>query len=272
MQGKPRAAWREALYRVIFESDTTAGRRFDTVLLLLIAASVVAVVLESVQSVEEQWGGVLRAFEWTVTIIFTAEYLARLVSARRPGAYARSFLGVVDLLALLPTYLSLILIGGHSLLVIRALRLLRAFRVLKLTRYTGEANELAAAMRASRPKITVFMVTVGTIVVVVGALMYLVEGPENEGFSSIPASMYFAVVTLTTLGFGDVTPRTDLGRFLTAVVSLLGYAIIAVPTGIVTAEMSHARSTRSGIVSCPSCGAFGHDSDARFCKYCSAQL
>lgn len=217
-------------------------------------------------------GGALRAFEWAITVLFTLEYVARLASAPQPRRYARSFFGVIDLLALLPTYVGLVFVGAHSLLVIRVLRLLRAFRILKLTQYVGEANELAAAMRASRPKITVFLLTVATIVVVVGALMYLVEGPENPGFASIPSSMYFTVVTLTTLGFGDITPRTDFGRFLTAAVSLLGYAIIAVPTGIVSAEIASVRGRSREPRRCPNCDRPGHDTDAQFCKYCGTPL
>jgi voltage-gated potassium channel len=206
-----------------------------------------------------------------ITAIFTVEYLVRLLVVPRPVTYARSFFGVIDLLALLPTYLSLFFIGAHSLIVIRALRLLRVFRILKLTRYAGEASELWLALRASRHKISAFILAMATVVVVVGALMYLIEGPQNEDFSSIPASMYFTVVTLTTLGFGDITPVTTTGRFLTAAVSLLGYGVLAVPTGIVSAEIASARAVNRARI-CPGCGHVGHDADARNCKLCGSVL
>lgn len=265
------ARWRRALYAVIFESDTSAGRRFDIALLLLIVASVAAVVLESVPSFQERWGDGLRVFEWVITVLFTLEYVVRLLIVPRPVVYARSFFGVVDLLALLPTFLSLVFVGTQSLIVIRALRLVRAFRILKLTRYAGEASELWQALRASRHKISAFLLTMATVIVVVGALLYVVEGPQNEDFSSIPASMYFTVVTVTTLGFGDITPQTGFGRFLTAAVSLLGYGVLAVPTGIVSAEIASARATYRG-GQCPQCGFVGHDLDASHCKMCGARL
>ena len=263
--------WRERLHEIIVEADTPAGKAFDVALLILIGSSVTAVLLESVESVEEQWGTALRTFEWIVTGLFTVEYVARLLIARRPAAYAGSFYGVVDVLAVLPTYLSLLIPGAQSLLVIRAFRLLRVFRVFKLAHFVGEATELRTALRASRQKITVFLTAVGAIVLIVGSAMYLIEGDETEGFSSIPESIYFTVVTITTVGFGDIAPETPLGRFLTSIVSLLGYGIIAVPTGIVTAEIAFARrgvTTRA----CPSCATEGHDPDASHCKYCGVEL
>lgn len=204
-------SWRERLHQVIFEADTPSGRTFDVTLLVCIVASVAAVVLESVTAIRARWGGPLRAVEWTFTVLFTVEYLLRLLSVRRPLRYAASFYGVVDLLAIVPTYLSLVVSGTQTLLVIRALRLLRLFRVLKLGQFVGESRELMAALIASLRKITVFLGTVVTIVLIVGALMYLIEG-EEHGFTSIPASIYWAIVTLTTVGYGDLAPRQSWAR------------------------------------------------------------
>ena len=240
-------------------------------LLILILASVGTVILESVPSFHTAWGSQLRAVEWAITMAFTAEYVLRLLVVLRRFAYARSFFGVVDLLALLPTYLSLLFPGTQALIVIRSLRLVRAFRILKLARYAGEASELWLALRASRHKISAFLLAMATVVVVVGSLMYLVESPYNDDFSSIPASMYFTIVTMTTLGFGDITPETNIGRFLTAGLSLLGYGVLAVPTGIVGAEIASARTVNRARF-CPNCGHLGHDSDARNCKMCGTPL
>lgn len=263
---------RRRTYEVIFEHDTRAGRAFDVVLILAILASVVAIMLESVASIRATHGHVLRVLEWLFTVSFTVEYALRLWCVARPLRYARSFLGVIDLLAFLPTYVSLVVPGGQVLTVVRILRVLRVFRILKLAQYVGEARVLAMALRASRFKITVFVFTVLTIVVIVGALMYLIEGPAS-GFTSIPAGVYWAVVTLTTVGFGDVTPRTPLGQTLATAVMIMGYGIIAVPTGIVTAEIAYA--SRGGTTSprrCAACGREGHDGDARHCKWCGAAL
>lgn len=266
------APWRARIHEVIFEADTREGRAFDLALLALIVLSIAAVMLESVAAVRAGWGRALRAAEWGFTALFTAEYALRLVAVRRPLRYARSFFGVVDLLAVLPTYASLIVPGAQSLLVIRSLRLLRVFRVLKLGRYLGEANVLLAALRSSRAKITVFLGTVLTIIVIVGTLMYLIEGEEN-GFTSIPRALYWAVVTMTTVGYGDIAPRTVAGQGLAAFVMILGYSIIAVPTGIVSAEIAQAmRRAPVSTQACPACGAEGHDADARHCKRCGARL
>ncbi len=279
----PDAGWRRRGYVVIFEHDTAAGRAFDLGLLVAIALSVSVVMLESVEAVRARHGAALYAAEWFFTALFTAEYALRLLCVRRPLRYARSFFGVVDLLAILPTYLSLLMVGAQSLVVVRALRLLRVFRILKLPQYHGQASLLMTALRGSRAKITVFLFSVLMVVVVVGSLMYLVEGPAN-GFTSIPTSVYWAVVTLTTVGYGDIAPQTTPGRVLAVIVMLTGYGIIAVPTGIVTAEMIAAE--RRGAVPpaagpvagaapprpCPGCGATGHDADARHCKYCGAGL
>jgi voltage-gated potassium channel len=265
-----RSRRRARLHEVIFEADTPAGRAFDVCLLIAIVVSVIAVMLESVASIRREHGGVLRAVEWTLTVAFTIEYALRLVAVDRPWRYARSFFGLVDLLAVVPTYLALLLPAAQSLMVIRAIRLLRVFRILKLAHFLGEAQQLVQALRASRRKITVFLGGVVTIVVIMGALMYLVEG-EEHGFTSIPTSMYWAVVTMTTVGYGDIAPRTALGQLLAAALMILGYAIIAVPTGIVSVELAKTGRAVSR-QACPACGAEGHDVDATHCKYCGAHL
>ncbi len=267
----PPPAWRVRLHEVIFEADTAAGRAFDVLLLWCIVLSVLAVLLESVAAVHERYAWFLRAAEWAFTILFTVEYVLRLVSVGRPLLYAISFFGVVDLLAIVPTYLSVLLPGAQTLLVIRALRLLRMFRVLKLVRFVEEARVLGQALRASRHKITVFLGTVLTLVLIVGTLMYLVEGEAN-GFGSIPRGIYWAIVTLTTVGYGDIAPTTVLGQMLASVVMILGYSIIAVPTGIVTVELSKATQAQISTQACPQCSAEGHDTDAKHCKYCGARL
>ncbi|HKZ06894.1 MAG TPA: ion transporter [Methylomirabilota bacterium] len=265
-----RSGWRARLHEIIFESDTRAGRAFDLALLTLILVSVTAVVLESVAEIRREHGTLIEAVEWTITALFTVEYILRLVAVDRPGRYARSFYGVVDVLAIAPTYLALVLPEARSLMVIRAIRLLRVFRILKLAHFLGEAQQLLRALRASRRKIIVFLVAVATSVVIMGTLMYLIEG-ETHGFTSIPVSMYWAVVTMTTVGYGDIAPRTPLGQFLASVLMILGYGIIAVPTGIVSVEL--ARTTRgTSRQACPGCSAEGHDEDATHCKYCGAAL
>lgn len=266
----PRARWRDSLERIIFGVDTQAGRSFDVVLLVLILLSVAAVLLESVPSLRLEYRTALRTAEWVFTILFTAEYLLRLFSTRQPLKYAFSFLGIIDLLAVIPGYLSLFVSGTQSLAVIRALRLLRSFRILKLSHYVGEARTLSTALHASRPKITVFVLTVVIVVVIVGALMYLIEGEEG-GFTSIPISVYWAIVTLTTVGYGDIAPQTVTGRMLASLLMVLGYGIIAVPTGIVSAELVRAGAEGPRRV-CPACGANHHDQDALHCKHCGSRL
>ena len=265
--------WRARWHEVIFEADTPAGKVFDVLLLVCIVLSVVAVLLESVASIRAEYGGVLRAAEWAFTILFSVEYLARLITIGRPMRYAASTFGVIDLLAILPTYLSVIFAGSQSLLVIRALRLLRVFRVLKLAHFVGEAGLLRAAIVASARKIIVFVFFVLTNVLVIGALMYLIEG-EEHGFTNIPQSIYWAIVTMTTVGYGDIAPGTVMGKFLASMVMILGYGVIAVPTGIVTVELAQAGRGAAEVStqSCPQCSAEGHDPDAEFCKYCGAQL
>ena len=255
---------------VIFGHDTRAGKAFDVALILAILASVCVVMLETVQSLHADLGPVLRAAEWFFTILFTLEYAARLWCAPRPGRYARSFFGVVDLVSILPTYLSLLLPGAQALLVVRSLRLLRVFRVLKLGEYTSEATSLRHALARSRQKITVFLAVVLTLVLVLGSLMYLVEGPAN-GFTSIPRSVYWAIVTLTTVGYGDITPHTVAGQVLASVVMILGYGIIAVPTGIVTVELGRGSGV-SPARDCRRCGLAGHEVDARYCRRCGEAL
>ena len=262
-----RLHWR----RIIFEHDTREGRLYDLVLIVMILASVVAVVVDSLPGLSPRAEMVMRALEWGFTLAFTAEYAARLWCAEQPARYARSFFGIVDLLAVVPTYLSLVFPAGRFLALIRVLRVLRIFRVLKLTTYVQEAGVLMSALRASRQKITVFLFTVLTVVTVVGSLMFLIEGPE-AGFTSIPVSMYWAIVTLTTVGYGDIAPMSVAGRFLASALMVLGYAIIAVPTGIVTLELQRANRQVLGVARCGACGLAAHDADARHCKRCGAKL
>jgi voltage-gated potassium channel len=269
---RPGAAdWRAKLHEIIFEAETPAGKAFDVVLLVLIVLSVVTVSLESVAEVRAEWGRQLRTIDWIITALFTIEYGLRLICVGQPLRYARSFFGVVDLLAILPTYLSLFVAGSQSLLVIRALRLLRVFRVLKLAHFVGEERALRAALRASTRKIVVFLGAVLMVTINVGAVMYLIEGPEN-GFASIPESVYWAIVTMTTVGYGDIAPQTLAGKMLASAVMILGYGIIAVPTGIVTVEVSNSLRTATRTHACRSCSAEGHAADAVYCKYCGALL
>jgi len=267
---KPESGWRAHFHEVIFEADTAAGRAFDVALLWAIVLSVLTVMLESVADFRESYGTALTILEWFFTILFTVEYAFRLASVKRPLSYAKSFFGVVDLLAILPTYLSLLLAGAQTLVVIRTLRLIRIFRVLKLAQYVVEGRVLLLALKASRPKITVFLTGVLSLVTIFGTLMYLVEGDAN-GFTSIPRSIYWAVVTMTTVGYGDVTPQTPLGQFLSSGLMILGYGMIAVPTGIVSVEIA---KTTNAITTqaCPSCSGEGHDIDAGFCKFCGHGL
>jgi voltage-gated potassium channel len=266
------APWRRWLNVVTFGADTRVGRMFDLVLLWLILGSTVAVILESVPAIADDWGPYLRAIEWAVTILFTIEYVLRLVSVRRPFGYVFSFFGIVDLLSVIPTYISLFVAGTQALAVIRVLRVLRVFRLMKLSQFIDESESLFQALAASIRKITVFLGSVGTIVVIMGALMYVVEGAE-AGFDSIPRSIYWAIVTLTTVGYGDIAPETPLGQFIAALIMIAGYSIIAVPTGIVSVELAHAaRDGVHGGKPCPDCATTGHESDAIFCRVCGRSL
>lgn len=264
---------RKKLFIIIFGTDTPAGKAFDVGLLIAILLSILAVMLESVPSIEGRFGEVFNIVEWVLTIAFTLEYIVRIYVTDRKARYIFGFYGLIDLLSLLPSYLSLVFTGTQYLLVIRALRLLRVFRILKLGRFVGEGQQLANALRASRHKITVFLGGVVTLVIIMGTVMYLIEGGEN-GFTSIPRSVYWAIVTLTTVGYGDIAPQTILGQTIASFVMIMGYAIIAVPTGIVTVELGKQKNSphTEHVRECPSCNAIGHDMDAEYCKHCGEKL
>jgi voltage-gated potassium channel len=264
------AGWRHYVHEIVFESETRAGRIFDITVICLILLSVAAVMLESVRGVRDVFGPELLIAEWAFTVLFTFEYILRLLAVKRPIRYALSFYGLVDLIAILPTYLSLFVPGTQFFLTVRILRLLRIFRILKLSEYTSASRILSSALMASRKKIFVFLVAVLTIVTVVGSLMYVVEGEEN-GFVNIPTGIYWSIVTLTTVGYGDLSPQTPLGKLFASLVMILGYGIIAVPTGIVTAELTRSGKPESSQV-CPECHAEPHDIDALHCKYCGSKL
>lgn len=260
--------WRESVKEVIFGSETRLGKGFDIILIISIFCSVIVVMLGSVESLQLKYSDVFFYLEWFFTILFTLEYALRLASVQRPLLYARSFFGIVDFLSIIPTYLSLLIPTVKYMLVIRILRLLRIFRVLKLTAYMGEAQVLMSALRKSSRKILVFLYTILTLVVVFGSFMYVVEGSES-GFTSIPKSMYWAMVTLTTVGYGDIAPQTPLGQSIAAFIMIMGYGIIAVPTGIYSAELIKTyRPEKISNVACGDCGKIGHDTDAEYCKYC----
>ncbi len=265
------STWQRRLHEIIFEADTPAGRIFDFALIVCICLSVITVILESVDSIHRVFGGVLYGIEWFFTALFTVEYILRLLCVKRPARYATSFFGLVDLMAVVPTYLSIVIPGSQSLLTIRTLRLLRIFRVFKLAGYLREARILSSALRASRRKISVFLAAVVVIVIIIGSAMYVIEGSDN-GFDDIPTSMYWAVVTLTTVGYGDISPQTPIGKGLAAILMITGYGIIAVPTGIFTAEIARAGRDSVSTQACPACGAEGHDTNARHCKFCGAHL
>lgn len=269
--------WRERWHDVIFEADTRAGKVFDVCLLIAIFLSVLTVVMDSVATINTRYGTLLLRVEWLFTILFTVEYVARVACAPNRWRYVTSFYGVVDLLAILPTYYMIVQPGAQSLAVLRALRLLRVFRVLKLAHMLSEASALRRAIWASRPKIAVFLSFIVIVVVILGTAMYAIESPTNPTFTSIPQSMYWAVVTMTTVGYGDVAPASPLGKALAAVMMILGYSMIIVPTGIVSAELAHAsvHSSKAAPIStqvCPGCMAEGHDFDATYCKYCGEKL
>ncbi len=258
-------AWKRRLYTVIFESNTPGGKAFDVSLLVAIGLSVTVVMLESVTAIQAEHAVLLRTLEWTFTGLFTIEYIARLLCVRRPRQYALSFYGIIDLLAILPSFISLFT-SANYVMVIRVLRLLRVFRVLKLAHFLEESDTLTTALRASRRKIMVFIFTVVAVVFVMGTLMYLIEGEAN-GFNSIPHSVYWAIVTLTTVGYGDITPQTTLGRFVASLIMIMGYGIIAVPTGIFSMELRQAAKARDARV-CVNCETVESDRAARFCRRC----
>lgn len=269
--GARRESWREHWYEIIFEADTPSGKLFDVLLLAAILISVLVVVLESVDDIHQNYRSPIFAAEWLFTVLFTLEYAARIACAQRPLRYVISFYGIVDLLAIVPTYLMVLLPGAQSFAVIRALRLLRAFRVFKLAHMLSEASALRRAVWASRAKILVFLTFVLIIVVIVGAAMHLIEG-EPSGFTSIPESMYWAIVTMTTVGYGDVAPQTPLGKTMAGLMMVLGYSLIIIPTGIVTTEIAQAGHQAPSTQVCPECMAEGHDTDAAHCKFCGGQL
>ena len=265
---------RDRIHEIVFEADTPTGKWFDIGLLVLIVASVITVMLESSAEWYAAYGPLFEILEWMFTILFTIEYVLRLYVTIRPMKYATSFYGIVDLVAILPSYLSFFFAGTQYFVIIRIFRLLRVFRIFKLGKFLVEGNQLRRALIASRNKITVFLFAVTLLVIIIGSVMYLIEGASNEGFSSIPRAVYWAIVTLTTVGYGDITPQTSFGQFLSAVVMILGYAIIAVPTGIVTNEMiggnRNAKFTNTQV--CRYCAREGHADDAVYCKYCGGRL
>lgn len=259
------------LYRIIFGTDTPAGKLFDVVLIYTIIISVFALMLDSVLAVRAKFSELLFVVEWLFTVAFTVEYAVRLYCSPDRLRYAVSLFGIIDLLSILPTYLSLFFPGANYLLVIRLLRVLRVFRVFKLVRYVSEANSLVTAMYEARHKVLIFFFVVLNLAVIFGSLMYVIEGPEN-GFSSIPRSIYWTIVTITTVGYGDITPHTSLGQIIASLVMLTGYSIIAVPTGIFTAELAHQMQRERNLIMCPNCGQSGHEKDANFCSGCGSRV
>ncbi|MFD2098394.1 ion transporter [Flagellimonas iocasae] len=277
-QNKP-SGWKHKLHEIIYEADTPAGKFFDIVLFALIILSVILVMLESVDHIDKEHHKILLTLEWGITIFFTLEYIARVISIKKPFKYIFSFYGIIDFISTIPLYLSYILAGSQVLLAVRAFRLLRVFRILKLVKFIGEASQLQSALKASRTKIAVFIYVVLILSVILGTLMYLIEG-DDAGFTSIPTSIYWTIVTLTTVGYGDIAPQTPLGQFLATVIMILGYGIIAVPTGIVTAEFSRSsKNVKDGghmvhvnTQACPNCSAEGHRDDATHCYNCGHSL
>jgi len=264
---------RQKIHEIIFEADTFYGKLFDIVLLITIVSSVVAVMLESIDSIHQQYGDILRIFEWIVTILFTIEYFLRIYAVNKPLKYIFSFMGIIDLLAIIPTYLIFIFPAAHFFTVVRSIRLIRVFRVFKLSHYLRGAHTMQIALRSSRPKIVVFLLSVMILVIVLGTLMYIIEGSsDTKGFDNIPNSIYWAIVTLTTVGYGDVFPATVFGKVVASFIMILGYGIIAVPTGIVTAEFSRKKREKVSTQACPDCTTEGHEVDAKFCKKCGAEL
>lgn len=266
------ASWRLRLHQIIYESSTAGGKAFDVTLLVLIVSSIIVVIMDSSADLHQAYGQLFFVLEWAFTILFTIEYILRLICIKKPLRYVFSFLGLIDILAIIPGYLSFFYAGAQSLLVLRALRLLRIFRIFKLSHYLSEMQFLGVAIKGSLKKISIFMLIVLAIVIIMGSVMYLVEGGKN-GFESIASSIYWAIVTITTVGYGDISPVTSLGKFVASVIMLMGYAIIAVPTGIVTTEMALAmKSKEQQQEACPSCGREGHDSNAKYCKFCGEKL
>ena len=267
----PRKSIKHHFYVIIFGTHTRAGRAFDIALIIAIITSLLVLILESLPSVMTEWSRELRYIEYTFTAIFTVEYLLRLYCSPKPKSYATSFYGVVDLLAILPTYLAIFFPGASFMGVVRLLRVMRIFRILKLVRYLQDSNILLRSLLMARRKILIFFSTVGILVTIFGALIFVIEGPHN-GFTSIPKSIYWAIVTITTVGYGDMVPQTHLGKAIASLTMLLGYSILAVPTGIITAELSNEMNAHKQLVKCPNCNRSGHDSDAMHCKHCGSEL
>ena len=267
----PRKSIKHHLYVIIFGTHTRAGRAFDIALIIAIITSLLVLILESLPSVMTEWSRELHYIEYTFTAIFTVEYLLRLYCSPKPKSYATSFYGVVDLLAILPTYLAIFFPGASFMGVVRLLRVMRIFRILKLVRYLQDSNILLRSLLMARRKILIFFSTVGILVTIFGALIFVIEGPHN-GFTSIPKSIYWAIVTITTVGYGDMVPQTHLGKAIASLTMLLGYSILAVPTGIITAELSNEMNAHKQLVKCPNCNRSGHDSDAMHCKHCGSEL
>ena len=267
-----KTTWKQRLHEIIYEADTKGGKLFDVILLIAIIASILLVMLESIESFDAKYHSFLDISEWIITLLFSLEYILRLISIKKPFKYIFSFYGIVDLLSTIPKYLSFIFVGSHHLAALRALRLLRVFRILKLTRYVGASNTLLVALRSSRAKIAVFLFFVVIVCIILGTIMYMIEGEEN-GFTSIPRSVYWAIVTLTTVGFGDIAPQTPLGQFIASIIMILGYGIIAIPTGIVSSEISkNTNKIDSNTQSCPSCLKDTHKDNAKFCDHCGSIL
>ena len=264
--------WKFRLHEIIYEADTTAGKLFDFVLFFFIVASVILVGLESVERLDAKYHEFFNIAEWVITILFTIEYIGRIIAIKKPSKYIFSFYGVIDLLSTIPKYLSLLFVGTHALVALRALRLLRIFRILKLARYVGASNRLMVALRASRAKIAVFLFFIVILAVILGTIMYLIETNEDSGFTSIPRSIYWAIVTLTTVGYGDIAPVTALGQLIASVIMILGYGIIAIPTGIVTAELTSKAKIQTNTQNCPNCAAEKHRDNAEYCYKCGELL
>lgn len=265
--------WKEKLHEIIYEADTPAGKLFDIILLIVILLSVVLVMLESIGSIESKYANILDILEWVITILFSVEYIARIISVKSPKSYVFSFYGIIDFLSIIPKYISLFILGTNSLLALRALRLLRVFRILKLTRFIGESANFGKALKRSRAKIAVFITFVIVLCIILGTIMYLVENEHDSGFTSIPRSVYWAIVTLTTVGFGDIAPQTPLGQFIASIIMILGYGIIAIPTGIVSSEISkNTNKIDSNTQSCPNCLKDTHKDKAKFCDHCGSIL
>lgn len=265
-------SWKHQLHEVIYEADTKAGKLFDVVLLIAILASILLVMLESIESFDAKYHTFLNIGEWIITILFTIEYILRLIAIKKPLKYVFSFYGIIDLLSTIPKYLSFIIVGSHHLVALRALRLLRVFRILKLARYIGASNRLLVALKASKAKIAVFLFFVVIVCIILGTIMYMIEGQEN-GFTSIPKSVYWAIVTLTTVGFGDIAPQTPLGQFIASIIMILGYGIIAIPTGIVSSEIAKSDATlHTNTQACPHCLKENHAENAEFCYHCGSKL